>query len=92
MIEKNRGKGDNAEDAQLICRPVRPFLTGVSIAAAWGAYHLPGTISASILGAFTAELVAIAIVTGGAIAIVIEVIVFTAARLRRTVGSLSNAV
>lgn len=73
-------RSNPGQDAQLpVRRPIRPFLTGTGIAAVWGAYHIPGTGSLAGLGEFAAELLALAIGTGGTIAILVEMITFIVA-------------
>jgi hypothetical protein len=58
----------------LSAKPVRPFLTGLAVAAGWGAVNVPGDLAAGALGEFAATIVAISLVTGGGLAMVIEVI------------------
>jgi hypothetical protein len=55
-------------------KPVRPFLTGLAVAAGWGAINVPGDLTAGALGELAATIVAIALVTGGGLAMAIELI------------------
>jgi hypothetical protein len=63
-------------------RPIRPFLTGLAVAAGWGAVNVPGDPSAGALGELIAMIAAITLVAGGALAMAIE-LVKLAARLSR---------
>ncbi len=63
-------------------RPIRPFLTGLAVAAGWGAVNVPGDPSAGTLGELIATIAAIALVTGGGLAMAVE-LVKLAVRLSR---------
>lgn len=72
---------DEAEKSARV-RPVRPFLTGAAIAAAWGALNVPSDTSIEGLGAFAAHIVAIMLVAAGVVAMGVEALSF-AVRLGR---------
>jgi hypothetical protein len=55
-------------------RPIRPFLTGLAVAASWGAINMPADITTAALEEFFATIVAIALITGGGLAMVIEAV------------------
>jgi hypothetical protein len=73
-------------------RPIRPFVTGVSLSAAWGAFHLPAVFKMLTIGGFVAKLVAIAIVLGGSLAALAEFLPFLATRLPPLLARLSKPV
>lgn len=74
-------------------RPIRPFLTGVGLAAAWGALHLPSRISADGMGEFAAEIIAGAILSGGVLALFVEAAIagvsWVRRRIRRSVSTVA---
>ncbi len=63
-------------------RPIRPFLTGLAIAAGWGAIDMPPDVTVGSLGAFAARMAAIALVAGGGVAMGIEAVRFALRRGR----------
>ncbi|TMV87235.1 hypothetical protein FGG78_19000 [Thioclava sp. BHET1] len=74
MANKKKTTKSKAESPQAI-RPIRPFLLGFGIAAAWGAVHLPTVLQPVAAGDFAAELIAIAIVSGGLLAALVELLI-----------------
>jgi len=54
-------------------RPLRPFLLGVMTGALWGALHVPALIDAATVTQLVAVATAIAVVSGGALALTTEV-------------------
>ena len=85
---KTSGKDASAQGSRR--RPVRPFLAGMSVAAAWGALHMPAALWSLVLGGFALKLVAIAIATGGVIAAAMEVLVFAISRIPWFLAALSR--
>lgn len=55
--------------------PIKPFVTGFGLGAAWGALSVPSTFSYAVLGGFIARILAIALVSGGVLAVLVEVLV-----------------
>jgi len=55
-------------------KPIRPFLTGLAIAAGWGAFNMPDDLTAGAFGAFAATIAAITLVTGGGCAMLVEAV------------------
>jgi hypothetical protein len=55
--------------------PLKPFITGFGLGAAWGALSVPSTFSYAVLGGFVARIFAIAAVSGGVLAVLVEAFV-----------------
>lgn len=55
--------------------PIKPFITGFGLGAAWGALSVPSTFSYAVLGGFIARIFAIALVSGGVLAVLMELLV-----------------
>ncbi|HUC18058.1 MAG TPA: hypothetical protein VMA37_10275 [Acetobacteraceae bacterium] len=62
--------------------PIRPFITGLAVAAGWGALNVPERSSFGLLGEFAATMVVITLVAGGILAMVIEAIKLVARHIR----------
>lgn len=75
MADKNKKDIKDAAATAGGARPIRPFVLGFGIAAAWGAMNMPMFFSFEAVGEFTAEIVAIAIAAGGVLAALIEVLI-----------------
>ncbi|GHD98152.1 hypothetical protein U879_11680 [Defluviimonas sp. 20V17] len=93
MADKTRRKSggkDAGRGQQQGRRPVRPFLAGTSVAAGWGALHMPAALWSLVLGGFALKLIAIAIAAGGLIAAAMEVVVFAIARIPWILSILSR--
>ncbi|MEE3501330.1 hypothetical protein [Acidiphilium acidophilum] len=58
--------------------PIKPFVTGFGLGAAWGALSVPSSFSYAEMGGFVARIVAIALVSGGVLAVLIEALVLLA--------------
>lgn len=62
--------------------PIRPFLTGLAVAAGWGALNVPEKFSAGVLGEFAATMAVVTLVTGGVLAMMIEAVKLAARHCR----------
>ena len=62
--------------------PIRPFVTGLALAAGWGALNVPEKFSIGVLGEFAATMVVVTLVAGGVLAMVIEAIKLAARHCR----------
>lgn len=91
MAERKRKKGGRKDGAGAApARPVRPFLAGIGVAAAWGALHIPAALWSLVLGGFAVELLAIAIAAGGIIAVSLDVLTVLVNRLPWILAALSR--
>jgi hypothetical protein len=53
-------------------RPIRPFMIGMTTGAFWAALHVPPVIDAASAVELTATALAVAIVSGGVLALMAE--------------------
>ena len=53
-------------------RPIRPFMIGTTAGATWAALHVPQAIDAASTAELAAAALAIAIVGGGALALIAQ--------------------
>lgn len=91
MADRTRNKG-GAQDGngQPTQRPLRPFLAGAGVAAAWGAFHMPAALWPLVLVGFAVELLAIAIALGGIIAVATDVLLVLVNRLPWILAAVSR--
>lgn len=75
--KQNKEKGGESKKAPAL-RPLRPLLCGLSIGCGWGALNVPTSSSMFVLGGFLARVVAISIISGGALAIAVELLAIMA--------------
>ena len=87
---KSRKGGKAAADTAASRKPVRPFLAGMGVSAAWGAFHLPAALWSLVLCGFAVELLAIAIAVGGVIAAAVEVLLLLGNRIPWILAALSR--
>lgn len=91
MAEPRRTRRNGRDDAhQATRRPLRPFLAGTGVAAAWGAFHMPAALWPLVLLGFAVELLAIAIALGGMIAVATDILLVLANRLPWILASVSR--
>lgn len=93
MADKTRRKSGDKQAAPgqgRAGRPVRPFLAGTSVAAGWGAWHMPAALWSLVLGGFALKLIAIAVAAGGAIAAAMEITIFAIGRIPWILSILSR--
>lgn len=83
MAKKNRDVEDTANVKIRSPKPIRPFITGVGVAAIWGSSHIPATLTLTALVGFGGRLAAVAIGMGGVIAVIVELLRVTPWMLRK---------
>jgi len=90
MADKKDNNSEASAVAREFGRPVRPFLAGVGIGAAWGAFHLPVALFSVAAGGFAAEVIAVGILAGGLIAALMEGFILLAVGVPRLLSFVSR--
>jgi hypothetical protein len=73
------GNGDDLVIAPL--RPINPFIAGIGLAAGWSALHVPHLISLTVIATFSVESIAIAVISGGVLAVTMELMFVVANKI-----------